>query len=192
MKPNLLKLSPLVLGLLGAGCTMSRVDTSTGLPYWPPAELRPMISAAPAARPPTAPADTAARPVPQASAWRSAATRWLGVPYRLGGHDRSGVDCSGFSDILHREVAGRRLARTAADQWLEGQSIDLQHAQPGDLVFFQTTGERISHVGVSMGGNEFAHASTSKGVMFSSLTEPYWSQRRLDKIHILFLSKFFF
>jgi cell wall-associated NlpC family hydrolase len=178
MKPNFLRFFAVAFAIIltGAGCQSTQQDTSTGLPYWPPT-LSPASANQAALGQPAAGGLTGMPTVGQPSAWREAATRWLGVPYKEGGHDRRGVDCSGFSDILYREVVGRGIARTSRGQWLEGKPIDVQNVQPGDLVFFQTTGEQVSHVAVSMGGQEFAHASTSKGVMFSSLSDTYWSQR---------------
>ena len=99
------------------------------------------------------------------------------MPYKVGGQDRDGIDCSGFTDKVYQEVTSLGLPRTSRGQWLKGAKVPPDAIQLGDLVFFQTTGSGVSHVGVSMGGNEFAHASTTKGVMFSSLTDPYWSQR---------------
>jgi cell wall-associated NlpC family hydrolase len=170
MKKTCIRLAILTLGLglLGAGCQLSQVDTTTGLPYWPTSQ--------PAYR--TTVADRPALMVAQpASVWRDAASRWVGTPYREGGRDRNGIDCSGFSDALYREVTGHGLPRSSREQWLVGHSVDVTQAQPGDLIFFQTTGEQVSHVAVSLGGTEFAHASTSKGVMISALTDTYWSQR---------------
>lgn len=150
--------------MIGGGCRLSRVDTSTGLPYWPPQEAR--GEAAPE------------RAFPRsAEAWRNAALEWEGTPYQVGGTDRTGIDCSAFTGVLYRTVAGRRLARTASGQWREGVAIGQEDLQPGDLVFFTTTQDPISHVGVSLGGAQFTHASTSRGVTFSSLTEPYWRDR---------------
>lgn len=114
-----------------------------------------------------------------ASAWRQAAVPWLGTPYRIGGLSRDGIDCSGFSQTLHREVAQRKLARTSQAQWNNSVPVSPNQVQPGDLVFFNTTGKGVSHVGVFLAGQEFVHASTSKGVIYSQLTDPYWSTRYL-------------
>lgn len=114
-----------------------------------------------------------------ASAWRQAAAPWLGTPYRIGGASREGIDCSGFSQALHQDVVQRRLPRTSQDQWSRSVPVSPNQVQPGDLVFFNTTGKGVSHVGVFLEGQEFVHASTSKGVIYSQLTDPYWSTRYL-------------
>lgn len=157
------------------GCQSSSETTSTGLRYH---------ASAPVIRPYSPSPDTTAPGyipppalVPSGSEWHQAAAGWLGTPYLDGGHDRRGVDCSGYTDCLYREVVGRGIPRTAYGQWLEGKAISVENIRPGDLVFFQTTGAGVSHVGLSLGGTDFTHASSSKGVMISSLNDPYWHDR---------------
>ncbi|WP_328515346.1 NlpC/P60 family protein [Marinobacterium marinum] len=98
---------------------------------------------------------------------------WEGVPYRLGGNDQRGVDCSGFIQQVFLQVNGLALPRTTAQQVRQGQRIKRQHLQPADLVFFKT-GWRQRHAGIYLGNGEFMHASTSRGVMISRLDNPYW------------------
>jgi len=123
--------------------------------------------------------DSSPAPAKTASVWRQAATPWLGTPYRIGGASREGIDCSGFSQALHQDVVQRRLPRTSQDQWSRSAPVSPNQVQPGDLVFFNTTGRGVSHVGVFLYGQQFVHASTSKGVIYSQLTDPYWSTRYL-------------
>lgn len=125
--------------------------------------------------PPRSPARTA---IP-ASAWSTEADRWLGTPYRTGGNDRRGIDCSGFAQQVHLKVAGIRLPRTTSDQFRTGRPVARTDLRPGDLVFFDTLGRGVSHVGVMVGGDRFAHASSSRGVMYSRLAEDYWNRRYL-------------
>ena len=111
--------------------------------------------------------------------WRMAAGSWLGTPYQMGGMTRSGTDCSGFALSLHREVTGIELPRTTGQQWEKGQDIPVSQVRPGDLLFFQTLRgqDAISHVGVVIGAEEFAHAGTSSGVVFAVFDRGYWQQR---------------
>jgi murein DD-endopeptidase / murein LD-carboxypeptidase len=113
----------------------------------------------------------------RAALWRNEASQWLGVPHRLGGNSRSGIDCSGLVVELYRSVAGLQLPRTSAQQFQVGRPVAIAELRAGDLLFFQTTAEPISHVGIWVGQNQFVHASTSRGVIFSTLTEPYYAQR---------------
>lgn len=101
---------------------------------------------------------------------------WWGTPYRYGGSTHKGVDCSAFSSTLISSVYGVQLPRTARDQYGVCEKLREDDLKEGDLVFFNTRGG-ISHVGVSLGGKYFVHASTSNGVMISSLDEDYYSRR---------------
>jgi cell wall-associated NlpC family hydrolase len=128
---------------------------------------------------PSASGDSVPTSAKTASVWRQAAAPWLGTPYRMGGASREGIDCSGFSQALHQDVVQRRLPRTSQDQWSRSVAVSPNQVRPGDLVFFNTTGKGVSHVGVFLEGQEFVHASTSNGVIYSQLTDPYWSTRYL-------------
>lgn len=101
--------------------------------------------------------------------------RWYGTNYRLGGSDQSGIDCSGFAQRLYGEVYGVDLLRTAMDQFKNCKRIKKSgDAEEGDLVFFKQHSKRITHVGVYLANDFFVHASTSQGVIISSLKEEYW------------------
>jgi probable lipoprotein NlpC len=104
------------------------------------------------------------------------AESWLGVPYRYGGNTRDGVDCSGFVCNVFGALE-RRLPRTSSQQAGAGEPVTLYDALPGDLVFFNTSGSGVSHVGILINSSEFVHASTSKGVIVSSLGEKYYRER---------------
>ncbi len=101
---------------------------------------------------------------------------WRGVPYRLGGLSKGGVDCSGLVHLTFRDRFGIQLPRTTADLAREGMDVRPRDRQSGDLVFFRIN-RRLNHVGIYMENGRFLHASTSSGVMISSLADPYWQQR---------------
>ncbi len=100
---------------------------------------------------------------------------WYGVDYRMGGTDKDGIDCSGFVQKLYMEVFGLDLVRTSYEQFSNCEHLrKADEAHEGDLVFFKTRGRRISHVGVYLMNDYFVHASTTQGIMISSLKEEYW------------------
>jgi len=101
---------------------------------------------------------------------------WYGIPYRYGGGSKMGVDCSAFTSLFLKQVYNVQLPRTARAQYEKGRRVGQDELKQGDLVFFNTTG-RITHVGVYLGRNKFAHASTSNGVMISDLDENYFEKR---------------
>ena len=103
---------------------------------------------------------------------------WWGTPYVLGGSSKRGVDCSYFTLDVMNAIYNTNLKRTAAEQYTQSEKIDWSELKEGDLIFFKTDGSRsISHVGIYMTNNKFAHASTSQGVTISDLSEPYWQKR---------------
>ncbi|MEC5395578.1 C40 family peptidase [Bergeyella sp. RCAD1439] len=112
------------------------------------------------------------------------AQTYLGVPYKYGGSTRSGFDCSGFTWTVFEQNA-YVLPRRSADQAAVGKRVAIGETRPGDLVFFATSGgARVSHVGIVYdvgrdGEVRFIHASTSKGVIISSLNESYWNKAYL-------------
>jgi len=101
---------------------------------------------------------------------------WYGVPYKYGGCQKTGVDCSCFTDNLFLQVYGKKLGRTAGDIYNECDKISTSNLKEGDLVFFITNGKSISHVGVYLKENKFVHSSTSKGVVISDLGEAYYKK----------------
>jgi probable lipoprotein NlpC len=100
---------------------------------------------------------------------------WRGTPYHYGGMSRRGVDCSGFVLMTFRDKFDLQLPRETRKQAEIGTEIDKDELLPGDLVFFKTgSGESGLHVGIYDTDNQFIHASTSRGVMRSSLDNVYW------------------
>jgi lipoprotein Spr len=102
---------------------------------------------------------------------------WWGTKYCLGGSTEDCIDCSAFTQNLMREVYAINIPRTAKEQYDNSEHIKKNDLQEGDLVFFQTSRRGISHVGVYIANNKFAHASGSSGVTISDLDDSYWKQR---------------
>jgi cell wall-associated NlpC family hydrolase len=102
------------------------------------------------------------------------ALRFLGVPYVFGGTSTAGFDCSGFVQHVFA-LLGIDLPRTADAQYDAGKPA-VGGPRPGDLVFFDTYGG-VSHVGIYLGHGKFVHASSSRGVEVSHLSESYWASR---------------
>lgn len=106
------------------------------------------------------------------------AADWLGTRYRRGGMSRKAVDCSGFTNIIYKNVFGKQLDRvsTAIAKNVK-ESVAKDDLLPGDMVFFSTFGKKyINHVGVYIGEGKFIHASIKQGVIVSSLAEGYYSK----------------
>lgn len=106
---------------------------------------------------------------------RAAVGGWIGTPHKLGGNDHSGIDCSGFVQMVYLDVFNVRLPRSTALQVQTGAPIRLAQLRIGDLVFFHPP-NKIRHVGVYLGRGEFAHASASRGVVISKLRTSYWQK----------------
>ena len=105
------------------------------------------------------------------------ALSYRGVPYRNGGSDPTGFDCSGFVQWVFAQQ-GVALPREVRDQYQLGTSIAPDDVRPGDLVFFETVSPGASHVGIAVGGDQFVHAPSSRGVVrVESYAVNYWKQR---------------
>ncbi|MCL6626003.1 C40 family peptidase [Alicyclobacillus shizuokensis] len=104
------------------------------------------------------------------------AKQFVGDPYLYGGESTSGWDCSGLVQAVYAHF-GIKLPRTAAGQAQVGQKISVSDLQPGDLVFFNTTGDVYSHVGIWAGGGQFISATVHGGVCYQSLNTSYWEPR---------------
>ena len=100
---------------------------------------------------------------------------WYGTPYKYGGMNEDGIDCSGFTNILYKEIYKIQIPRVSKDIAENVKRKYTEDLKEGDLVFFSfgKTGT-VNHVGIYLHNNKFVHASTSKGVIISNLTEPYY------------------
>jgi len=108
----------------------------------------------------------------------NAGAHWLGVPHRLGGQTKRGVDCSAFVGIIYREVYQKPLGRSAANMLKYNiRKVGRNGLREGDLVFFNTErrkGKTPNHVGIYLKNGRFIHVSTTQGVTVSSLSDPYY------------------
>ncbi len=102
---------------------------------------------------------------------------WLGVPYKYGGKDKSGTDCSGMVYSIYNNVYGFSLNRSSYDIIQNVIKVPIEEAKFGDIVFFKINKNRVSHVGIYLGDKKFVHASTQLGVRIDSLGMPYYKDR---------------
>jgi cell wall-associated NlpC family hydrolase len=144
------------------------------------ASPRPVESPVPPTLPgsPHAPA-SASRALFDAYALAGTALALRGAPYRDGGTDPSGFDCSGFTQYVFAQY-GVSLPREVRDQFRWGKAVKPEELATGDLIFFTTTEPGASHVAIAVGGDEFVHAPSSAGVVrVERLNSNYWGPRFL-------------
>lgn len=103
----------------------------------------------------------------------------VGINYRRGGtNPDSGLDCSGFVQVVFRDSIGKLLPRTAKEQSEVGNVVDKDELKPGDLVFFNTMRRAFSHVGIYLGDNRFMHSPrTGAEVRVEDMSQSYWVKR---------------
>lgn len=115
--------------------------------------------------------------LPDTYALTGTALSLRGSPYRNGGIDPTGFDCSGFTQYVFGQY-GIDLPREVRDQFAAGKAVNPTEVMAGDLLFFTTVAPGASHVGISLGGDEFIHAPSSTGVVrVERVSAQYWSQR---------------
>jgi cell wall-associated NlpC family hydrolase len=139
----------------------------------------------PLAESPTTTPEPSTNPSTEPYAISGTALSLRGVPYRNGGSDPSGFDCSGFVWYVF-DHHGIHLPRTVTEQFQAGTRVDQSDLRPGDLVFFDTSGAGVqrshaTHVGILIGGDEFVHAPSTIGqVRVERLGSSYWAPRFLE------------
>lgn len=157
------------LGVAVAGCAPPPQSTIRG-------SSDPRL-ASPVTRPDSSPADATGLTGPDpGSSIVATARAQIGTPYRYGGGDANGFDCSGLVHNVFRRH-GVRLPRRSVDQYRRGALIPPDDLRPGDLVFFAGSGGTINHVGIWSGHGRFVHASRSRGVVEDS-ADSAWFRRR--------------
>ncbi|WP_438963038.1 C40 family peptidase [Nonlabens sp.] len=113
------------------------------------------------------------------------ALSYKGTRYKYGGSSRSGMDCSGLIHVSFKE-AGKSVPRTSASLFDAAQLINFNQIQKGDLLFFATgkNKSKVNHVGLVVNKTpaevSFVHASSSRGVMVSTMNEAYWLKAYLS------------
>lgn len=112
---------------------------------------------------------------------KSVIDSYLGVRYKSGGSNRNGFDCSGFVCTVFKEVNRANLPRSSRKLQKVGYKVSPQSGRMGDIVIFTSWPIRVvNHVGIYMGNDIFAHASSSKGVTYSNLNDEYYKKRFLE------------
>lgn len=109
---------------------------------------------------------------------------YSGVPYSFGGNTPDAFDCSGFTRYVF-SAYGVYLPRAADEQYNVGRSVSYSRLQAGDLVFFSTYTDGVSHVGIYLGSGQFISATTSRGVAVDSLDSSYWGSRYIGARRVL-------
>lgn len=107
-----------------------------------------------------------------------AALGHIDAPYRYGGNDGRGLDCSALIQRAYREAGLAHVPRTTSEQARAARKVPPHHLQPGDVLFFSMSGSRIDHVGLFIGDGRFIHAPSTRGqVRVEPLASSYWQPR---------------
>lgn len=116
-------------------------------------------------------------------------SKTIGVAYKTGGTSTAGFDCSGFTKYVFKNV-GLTLPRTSKAQYSVGTAVSKSNLRSGDLVFFNTLGNGVSHVGIYVGNGKFAQSSSSRGVTITSLSQTYWANRYVGAKRVMSTSAY--
>ena len=178
----------LLLILIAASAAACATTGATPVPFpspgHAPVAVTPVVPApAPPATPTSlsSPASPSGTVVTDSTGYAIAGTALSlrGTPYRSGGSDLKGFDCSGLVQYVFAQY-GLNVPRTVAEQFRAGHSVDEDQLEPGDLVFFATVSSDASHVGIAIGGDEFVDAPSGSGqVRVEHLSSAYWKARYL-------------
>lgn len=101
---------------------------------------------------------------------------WYGTTYKYGGNSKSGVDCSNFASILLKNVYERNIGGSSSGIYSQCKIVEKSKLEEGDLVFFNISGDKISHVGIYLANGRFVHASTKAGVRIDDLEQEYYKK----------------
>lgn len=117
------------------------------------------------------------RPAAPGASAAALARSLVGIPYRNGGTDPNGFDCSGFVQYVFGEL-GLAVPRSVGEQLATGERVNRNRLREGDVVFFAIDGRSVSHVGIVVSDDTFVHAPSSRGrVREESLNLAYWRSR---------------
>ena len=109
----------------------------------------------------------------------------IGRPYRYGGTTPEGFDCSGLVQYVYG-LQGLKLPRTAEEQHEQGDTIDLDEAEPGDLLFYRFGWFGIDHVAIYLGDGQAVHAPASgRQVIVAPVAQRWWMDRYVDAVRII-------
>lgn len=188
MIPRLQVLLPCAIALTAAACASSNAVPRPfpGAPVASaphrPAEPQPPEPPAPAAATGLAPGTAPAPPLLTSHRYDGRAVAeyalaFRGVPYRFGGSDPAGFDCSGLVHYVFAQY-GVSVPRIVEEQWEVGDKIKPSDIKPGDLLFFSTKGPGATHVAIALDSERFVHAPNSTGVVrVEMLSSSYWGSR---------------
>ena len=166
------RLSLLLILALGAGACAS--SGAVPRPFPTPGTSRPPVTSA---EPPLPTDHVVVSGAADGYSISSTALSLRGAPYRNGGADPNGFDCSGFVKYVFEQF-GIALPRDVRRQFDVGANVQAATLAPGDLVFFTTVAAGASHVGIAVGGDQFVHAPSSAGVVrVEHLSAQYWASR---------------